>query len=89
VIEQELGSYREPTKEEQEEIDKAEKTLLPCPFCGSGATINYIPPHTHGFATFMPDCHGEYFVECSGCTVAIAGGPKLSEAVAAWNQRIT
>jgi hypothetical protein len=87
--EQALGLHREPSDEEMAEISKAEKTLLPCPFCRSGAIINYIPPHTHGLATFMPDYEGGHFIECSGCTAAIAGGSNLSEAVAAWNQRTT
>jgi hypothetical protein len=68
-------------------IQEAEERLLPCPFCGGRAIINFIPPHTHGAtAWFMPDCQGEYFVEC-GCSLAIAGGPDLEKTVAAWNSR--
>jgi hypothetical protein len=82
-----LGPYREPTQEEKLEISNAEKELLSCPFCGSKAVINYVPPHGHVFASFMPDCHGSYFIECTGCTAAIAGGHDLISAVAEWNQR--
>lgn len=71
-----------------QKIREAEKQLLPCPFCGSSARINYIPPHTHGgMAGFMPDCEGEHFVECNGCTCAISGGSDLKETIAVWNSR--
>jgi hypothetical protein len=71
-------------------IHEAEKRLSPCPFCGSNALINYVPPHKHGeLARFMPDCLGEYFIECTGCTCAIAGGNDLEEVIATWNKRIT
>jgi Lar family restriction alleviation protein len=80
---EELSLAREPTKAEMAAIHEAEKTLLPCPFCGSGAIIEYVPRLT----TLMPDCHGAHYIECAGCSASIAGGPKLSEAVAAWNRR--
>jgi hypothetical protein len=55
-------------------IQEAESRLLPCPFCGSKVSINYVPPHTHVFSKFMPDYEGEHFIECNGCTCAICGG---------------
>jgi catechol 2,3-dioxygenase-like lactoylglutathione lyase family enzyme len=71
-----------------EKIREAEGRLKPCPFCGGKAFINYVPPHTHGGpAGFMPDCKGEHFIECTGCTCAIAGGPDLDETIADWNKR--
>jgi len=70
-------------------IKEAEDRLLECSFCGSKALINYIPPHTHGgIAEFMPDCEGKHFIECSGCTCAVAGGSDLENAVALWNMRV-
>ena len=72
-----------------EVIRKAEERLLPCPFCGNSAWIEHIPPHTHGgIASFMPDCEGEHFIQCHGCSCAIAGGSDLEESIAAWNNRI-
>jgi len=69
-------------------VHEAEKRLLPCPFCGASAVINYVPPHTHGeLAGFMPDCKGEHFIECTGCACAISGGSDLEEAISAWNKR--
>ena len=74
-----------------EKIREAEKRLLPCPFCGGSARIDYIPPHTPhtpgGLAGFMPDYEGGHFIECNGCTCAIAGGSNLEETIAAWNNR--
>ena len=71
-----------------EKIKEAETRLKPCPFCKSKALINYVPPHTHGgAASFMPDCKGEHFIECTGCSCAIAGGPDLEETIAIWNKR--
>ena len=61
--------------------------LKPCPFCGGEAIINEIEPHTHVFATFMPDYGGSTFIECTGCTYAISGQTK-DEAIAAWNRRV-
>jgi len=69
-------------------IKEAEDKLLGCPFCGSKALINYIPPHCHGgIASFMPDCEVAHFIECSGCTCAVSGGADLEKAVASWNMR--
>jgi Lar family restriction alleviation protein len=71
-------------------IHEAEKRLLPCPFCGGSAVINYVPPHKHGgIAGFMPDCLGEHFIECTSCSCAIAEGNDLEAAIAAWNKRVT
>lgn len=60
--------------------------LKPCPFCGGEAIINEIPPHTHYIATFMPDCKGECFVECSKCSCMI-GEDTRDKAINAWNRR--
>ena len=61
--------------------------LKPCPFCGSKAIINIIPPHTHKIATFMPDYGGGAFVECTNCSCGIAASNR-AEAVEAWNTRV-
>jgi acetone carboxylase gamma subunit len=79
--------------EAMEEVDvakirEAESRLLPCPFCGSKASINYVPPHTHVFVDFMPDYKGEHFIERNGCTCAICGGPELEDAIDVWNRRV-
>lgn len=60
--------------------------LLPCPFCGGEAILNIIPPHTHTIATFMPDCEGEAFIECTECTCILAGRT-AEEVIEAWNSR--
>jgi Lar family restriction alleviation protein len=65
-----------------------QQELKRCPFCGSEAVINYVEPHKHSIATFMPDYEGGHFIECTGCTAAIAGGPDRQEAIAAWNRRV-
>lgn len=57
--------------------------LLPCPFCGGKAILNIIPPHTHTIATFMPDCEGEAFIECT----CILAGRTAEEVIEAWNRR--
>lgn len=49
---------------------------LPCPCCGSGVTVNEIPPHKHAFATFMPDYEGGCFIECPSCNYANCGKTK-------------
>lgn len=64
------------------------KELKPCPFCGGEAVINTIEPHTHEFATFMPDYPGSTFVECTGCTCALSGDTE-EKAIKAWNRRAT
>jgi hypothetical protein len=86
---EELKRYGEAEKEiDYVAIHEAEKQLLPCPFCGSSAVINYIPPHKHGgLAEFMPDCLGEHFIECHGCSCAISGGNDLEEIITTWNTR--
>jgi Lar family restriction alleviation protein len=61
--------------------------LLPCPFCGGEAIIDYVEPHTHFIAAFMPDSEGAHFIECTGCTAAMSGGPDREKAIAAWNKR--
>lgn len=60
--------------------------LKPCPFCGSDAFMEYIEPHTHIIATFMPDYEGGAFIECTVCTAAISGRTR-EEAAAGWNRR--
>ena len=56
------------------------------PFCGGEAIINEIEPHTHQIATFMPDYSGSCFIECTGCSCAIAEDT-IKKAIAAWNRR--
>lgn len=60
--------------------------LKPCPFCGGEAVITTIEPHVHMIATFMADCEGETFIECTGCTCGISGKTER-EAVEDWNRR--
>lgn len=60
--------------------------LKPCPFCGGEAIINEIPPHTHVIATFMPDCKGMCFIECSQCSCGIGEDTK-ELAIERWNRR--
>lgn len=66
-------------------MDK-EKELRPCPFCGGQAHLIVIPPHKHEVVTWMPECKGEAFIECTSCTCAMSANTK-EEAIAAWNRR--
>jgi Lar family restriction alleviation protein len=61
--------------------------LKPCPFCGGKAVIMHVEPHTHILATFIPDCIGSHFIECTGCTCALSSDNDREEAIAAWNKR--
>jgi Lar family restriction alleviation protein len=81
---EELGPTRELTKEEVAAIYAVENSLLSCPFCGHDATIERIPLNKRGY---NPGSYKEYFVSCEACSASIAGCPKLSEAIAAWNRR--
>lgn len=69
--------------------------LLPCPFCGHTAMIDYtVEPHTHKIAKFMPDIdYYETFICCTHCSAGIAGKPEDSKeaaekvAIKQWNTR--
>ena len=63
------------------------KNLMPCPLCGGKAQFIEIEPHTHTYATFMPDCTGEAFIECTKCSCSIAAN-SVQEAVDMWNRRV-
>jgi len=55
--------------------DRDKKKLLPCPFCGGKAYIDWEP---------IPDDVGnEQVVKCSGCGVRM-GHPALTQ----WNKRV-
>lgn len=81
----------EPKKQTEQEYtdEQAKSKLKPCPFCGGAAIIEVVPPHKHitRIANFMPDCEGESFIECTGCTCAMSADTK-QEAIAKWNRRI-
>jgi len=66
--------------------------LKPCPFCGCEAHINYAEPHTHSEQLKemgLPDCEGKHFIECTGCSCAIACGNDRQEAILEWNKRFS
>lgn len=63
--------------------------LKPCPFCGCyDPIVEEIEPHTHVFATFMPDYPGSAVIECTSddCGAAIMART-LEEAAERWNRR--
>ena len=59
--------------------------LLPCPFCGDMPTLIEHPPHTHRYATFMPDHPGSWSIDCS-CLAGMIKSDR-EEVIAAWNRR--
>ena len=46
-------------------LEPESEQLKPCPFCGGGAIMDYIKPHTHSerLAKIMPDYKGGLFIE--------------------------
>lgn len=58
--------------------------LLPCPFCGGEPVLSHIEPHTHHYATFLPDCKGSVTIECN-CVGVIAETEEESKRI--WNRR--
>lgn len=63
----------------------SEEELKPCPFCGSKATVQVIPPHTHKLTKWIPDCNGEVIIECKcGCSIM---RDTEEEAITHWNTR--
>ena len=64
----------------------SETKLKRCPFCGGEAMMNTVEPHTHSFATWMPDYSGGTFIECSECSCGISGDTE-EEAISQWNTR--
>lgn len=73
----------ETMPERIEPYDNAE--LKPCPFCGSKATIDIIPPHKYYFVD-MPDYGGGAFIECTGCSCCYSRST-AEEAIKGWNTR--
>jgi Lar family restriction alleviation protein len=67
------------------ETETPTTNLLPCPFCGGEPVAYEIPPHTHKFATFMPDHPGSFVIECS-CGIGLIHENK-DTVIAAWNRR--
>lgn len=71
-----------------------DEELLPCPFCGGEAFIEYIGPHTHIIAVAMPNkTDWSAFVQCTKCSCALAIGAeskKLAKgkAIKKWNNRV-
>ena len=71
------------------------KELKPCPFCGADAYYDaLIEPHTHHFATLMPDVEGyTQFIACTKCPCGIYGKEcstaeeAIESAVSRWNTR--
>lgn len=59
--------------------------LKPCPFCGSEPHMEVVAAHKHIFAD-MPNCDGEAFVFCNGCSAGVSGKNE-QEAAEAWNRR--
>lgn len=63
----------------------SEEELKPCPFCGSKATVQVIPPHTHKLTKWIPDCNGEVIIECKcGCSIM---RDTEEDAIKTWNTR--
>lgn len=60
--------------------------LLPCPFCGSAASLEGHPPHRHRFAKFMPDHPGSWTIECLKCGTGHVRWAR-DDVIAAWNTR--
>lgn len=70
-------------------VSAEEPKLLSCPFCGTEGDriiIQTHEPHTHAFATFMPDHPGSATIECGGCSVGMIADTK-EKVIAAWNRR--
>lgn len=58
-------------KSEKRTIDK---DLLPCPFCGSKATLSGMFPQ------------GQYYISCTGCRVSL-WQDRTDKAISNWNTR--
>ena len=59
--------------------------LLPCPFCGSPATLTLIEAHAHVIAP-LPPSPDTWVLECDGCDAGFCGGDAES-VTQAWNRR--
>lgn len=62
------------------------ETIKSCPFCGKIPQLIVVPPHKHIFATMIPDCKGEAFIECE-CTAAMSGDT-VEKVIKKWNHRV-
>lgn len=68
------------------EVERVEKTLLPCPFCGHKTLIlQWIAPHKH-YIVDLPDYGGAAFIECPNCTAALSA-KTIQGAGDRWNRR--
>lgn len=55
---------------------EAEEKLLPCPFCGGDAEIE-----------FIPSFRNSHFVRCKICLSSVRGYDTKDKAIAVWNRR--
>ena len=60
--------------------------LLPCPFCGSPASISLVAPAHEHVIIQLPPVGDTWLVECSGCAAGFVGGAQ-AEVVLLWNRR--
>lgn len=75
---------------DRELLELAARALLPCPFCGNpDPVLIEHPAHTHVIATFMPDHHGSWTLECVACNVGmIEDEPGAKDRIIErWNRR--
>jgi len=59
-------------REEENHFSSDSRFHQGCPFCGDDYLFDYISPHKHCIATFMPDFDGAYYAECLKCGYVIS-----------------
>tara|TARA_R110000850_G_scaffold72542_3_gene159536 strand:- start:397 stop:822 length:426 start_codon:yes stop_codon:yes gene_type:complete len=67
-----------PQTKESRKMNNENKTLKPCPFCGSNCVNDTSPPE--------PEC-GSYYWVCPDCVCCGGIGDTVEEATQAWNTR--
>ena len=60
--------------------------LKPCPFCGIGPIVDYIPPHDH-LLVDLPKYDGAGIITCPSCEVALIAH-SLEAVIEKWNRRV-